>query len=117
MCPGRRNVEGLNLGTLIRGAQRSAGQGIQFYDAIEVMKFLVVRVGSLKPGTGVTEIQVQRVVAAELVVHAVKDVLFVTVSAKDDKLWRVEKPPGIQSTDRDEVAPTLSAIRKVGIDV
>ena len=64
--PGGRYVKGQDLGALIGRTQWDAGQRVQVEGAIDIVKLLVVGVGSLKPGAGELKVQVKRVRAGKL---------------------------------------------------
>src|SRR5436309_10326834 len=90
MSPGRRNIVGLDLCTLIlAGRQR------------------IERVWILEPGPRVAPIKVHGVRTRKLQVHAVKYVLLVTFGMNDLEFRRIEETTRVQAIRRDEIAPLL----------
>ncbi len=93
---------GLDLRALIRAANGIA-ELVEDIHGVEGVR-------RLEPGARVLQIGVQRVGVVELIVDAVEDVLLVALVVQRLELGAVEKASGVQAADRDEVAPTLSAI-------
>src|ERR1700756_2138196 len=106
--PGRSDVIGLDLGTLVGRPNRSI-VGPTGDAHIEI----VVGIWILKPGSRETKVQVNRVPVRDLVVDAVEYIFQVAFGMDHGKFRRVEKTTGIQSIHRDEVPPLRSAIGEV----
>ena len=48
-----------------------------------------------------------------LVVHAVEYILLIAFGVEHDELGRIQKPPGVQSADRDEVSPLRTSVTEI----
>ena len=99
---GRRNVERFDLGPLVCSSNGVA-------ELIEDRR-RVEGVGSLEPGACVLQVGMDGVRRIELIIDAIEDVLFVALIVKGLKLRSIEEAAGIQSADRDEVAPFGAAV-------
>src|ERR1035437_6239156 len=73
----------------------------------------VVRVGRLKPGTTVIQIQVDRVGRRYCVIDAVEDVLLVSLVVEDGELGGIEKAASVEAVGLNEVAPLRVAIGEI----
>src|ERR1035437_4463016 len=73
----------------------------------------VVRVGRLKPGTTVIQIQVTRVGRRHCVIDAVEDVLLVSLVVEDGELGGIEEAAGVEAVGLDEVTPLRTAIGQI----
>ena len=76
------------------------------------MKLLVVRIGILKPGTREAQVEVNGVRSRELVVHAVEQVLLITLGVHYSKLRRIKKPARVQAARGNEIPPLLPSVTK-----
>ena len=111
---GRGDVVGADLGTLIGIpdiVEYRAGAGSPAHHIHDIE--LVIAVGILEPGARVVEVDMNRIGGRELIIHAVKDVLFIALGVEDLEFRRVEKAAGIQSIEFEEIAPVLAAVAEV----
>src|SRR5260370_25940417 len=125
--PSGCNVEGPDLGALIRRPQRIADHRIKNrcacsiasksysgeLSAVAWVKLLIERIGSLKPGTRVADVQVDGILWGKLVVNAVEHVLFVAFGVRHGELWRIQEPAGVQAVQRKEGPPLRYPISEV----
>jgi hypothetical protein len=121
--PGGSQVERLDLRALIAGSQGIAvgrihedcirGIAIDPKPWRAEMKLRVERIGILKPGTRVARIEVDGVCLARLIIHAVKNVLLVSLVVHHIRLRRIKKSACLQTTGGDEIAPLLTTERYV----
>src|ERR1019366_8906818 len=110
-----RNVESADLRVLVgvaRVGKDRASAGASSNHVLNIQ--VVVRVGRLKPGAAVVQIQMKRVYGREVVVHAVEYVLLVALVVEDRELWRIEKAPRVEAVSFDKIAPFLAAIGQIG---
>jgi hypothetical protein len=77
----------------------------------------VERIRRLKPGTGESQIQVDRIRIRELKVDPIKYVLFITLGMHNGKLGRIEEPAAVQPIRRDKVSPLLASVTKIKAQV
>ena len=102
---GGRNIERLDLRVLI---------GIAHVIAKLILHVqVVIAVRGLKPGPAVVQVQVQCIDRRKLVIHPIKDVLFVALVVKNHKFWSVQKATGIQAIEFEEVSPGLGAVANI----
>src|ERR1700688_5223112 len=74
------------------------------------MILLVERVGRLKPGTRIAEVQVDSIGLRELVVYPVEGVLCVAFGVHYAEFWRIQESASIQTIYRDEISPLLVTV-------
>src|SRR5271169_3030133 len=115
--PGRSDVVGSDLGTLIRGPDGNAvgtkTAVINHHAEPRRGELPVKRIRRLEPGAGVKQVKVQGVCGTELIIYAVEDVFFVALVVHYGVLRTVEKPAAVQTVRGNEVSPLFTAIRQV----
>ena len=118
---GRSDVKGVDLRSLVCRTDRDAiGTKPVIADANPVPRrrvLRVIRIGRLEPGTAKAEIQMDRVLGRELIVHPVENTFFVAFVVHHDKFRGVQESPRIQSVRRDEIPPLITTISKVKADI
>ncbi len=74
---------------------------------------VVEGVGGLEPGAAVVEVEAHGVGVGDFEIDAVKCIFFVALVVEDAELGRIEKAPGIQGVELDEVAPVFAAVGEI----
>src|ERR1700751_4075137 len=103
---GGSDIEGLDLGALIGIpyiADHLSAAAAATDNVLDVQ--VVIGVWRLKPGAGVVQVHMDGVIRCELTVYAIEDILLVALGVEDCELRGVEKAPGIQAVELEEVAP------------
>src|SRR5437879_13618522 len=86
VCPAWRKIVCLDLGALVL-----------------VQRLLVKGIRLLKPGAGVANIQMRRVILGYLVIHSIKEVFLITFRMNHLELWGIKEASSVQAICRDEV--------------
>src|ERR1700685_2215935 len=73
----------------------------------------IVRIGSLEPGAGKAQIEIDGVHVGKLEIHPIENVLFVAVIVENLELRAIQEAAGVQAIGGDEVSPFFSAIGKI----
>src|SRR5438105_2958508 len=102
--PRRCNVEGLDLGALVRRSQRIPER----INGADVK--IIERIWRLEPGTSEPEVELHRIRLGELEVHPIKQIFFVASVVHDLELWRIEKSSCIEATYCDVIARLIATI-------
>src|ERR1700746_166259 len=77
----------------------------------------VKRIGILKPGTRVSQIQVDGIAGRDLVVHAVEQVFLISLGVYHGELGWIEETTAIECVGRNEIAPLVAAVGEVDADI
>src|SRR5271169_140965 len=127
VCPARGDVECADLGALVLRTDELATQSecaaradgrseasIVNNDAKPRRGVLCVeRVRSLKPGTGVQGIEVDRVRGRDLIIHTIEYVFLVAFVVHHAEFRRIQESAAVQTVCGYEIAPFLGAIGEV----
>src|SRR5580698_1230489 len=98
----RRDIECLNLGTLIGVADIVA----ELVEHIQI----VIGIRRLKPRTAVVQVQMKGVDRRKLIIRTVKDILLVALGVEYLELRRIEKASRIQSVDLEKITPGIATV-------
>ena len=119
--PRRGNVERLDLSMLIGRANRVA-VGVkavvgdhQAFPGGGILR--VKRIGILKPGTRVSQIQVDGIAGRDLVVDPVEQVFLVSLGVYHGELGWIQETTAIERVGRNEIAPLVAAVGEVDADI
>jgi len=55
----------------------------------------------------------ERIGRGKVIVHAIEEVLLVAFVVKDLELRRIEKAPGVQAVNLEEITPLFAAVREI----
>src|SRR6185437_16069423 len=107
MRPRGRDVECLDLRTLIGGsgliAERIGSSNVE----------IIKRVGSLKPGTRETQVQLHGIDVGQFEVHAIENVLLVALVVHHLEFGWIEKTSAVEAADGNVVPSFVAAIGEI----